>query len=90
MVLSGVNPLVATIVANLIGGLMFFWVDRFIFKPKVAKFIYWEIEDNGICMDCGFTGEVRRVVINKRYDRQFGKKEFRCKCCSEKKLKNQN
>lgn len=29
---SNLNPWVATIIANLIGGLMFFWVDRTIFK----------------------------------------------------------
>lgn len=28
------NQLLETIIANLIGGLIFFWVDRKIFKPK--------------------------------------------------------
>lgn len=27
---------IAATIANLIGGLIFFWVDRFIFKPKLA------------------------------------------------------
>ena len=31
--LSNLNPWVATVIANFIGGLIFFWVDRFIFKP---------------------------------------------------------
>jgi putative flippase GtrA len=35
--LGGLNVWVATIVANLIGGLMFFWVDRWIFRPKTVK-----------------------------------------------------
>lgn len=30
--LSGLNTLTATIIANLIGGLVFFWIDRLIFK----------------------------------------------------------
>ena len=30
--LSDFNMLVSTIIANLIGGLLFFWVDRFIFN----------------------------------------------------------
>lgn len=32
-VLSWTDTIVATIVANLIGGLVFFWIDRFIFRP---------------------------------------------------------
>ena len=31
-VLSKMNPWVATIIANFIGGLLFFWIDRIIFK----------------------------------------------------------
>lgn len=31
-VLSKMNPWVATIIANFIGGLLFFWIDRTIFK----------------------------------------------------------
>lgn len=30
--LAGLGELWATIIANLIGGLIFFWVDRYIFK----------------------------------------------------------
>lgn len=32
--MGGWNVAVATIVANLIGGCIFFWVDRWIFKDK--------------------------------------------------------
>lgn len=32
------NYLIATIVANLIGGIIFFWVDKWIFKDKKQKF----------------------------------------------------
>lgn len=32
--LAGLGELWATVIANLIGGCIFFWVDRFIFKEK--------------------------------------------------------
>lgn len=35
--MGGWNVAVATIVANLIGGCIFFWVDRWIFGDKKAK-----------------------------------------------------
>ena len=35
--LSGLNVTVATIISNLIGGLIFFWVDRWIFKNREKK-----------------------------------------------------
>ena len=31
------NYLIATIIANLIGGIIFFWVDRWIFNKKDKK-----------------------------------------------------
>ena len=37
VVLATTNKLVATIVANLIGGLIFFWVDKFIFTSPLLK-----------------------------------------------------
>ena len=36
--MGGWNVAVATIVANLIGGCIFFWVDRWIFKDKKSNF----------------------------------------------------
>lgn len=35
--LSGWGTLVSTIIANLIGGLGFFWVDKLIFKQSAVK-----------------------------------------------------
>lgn len=35
--LSDMNAIVASIVANLIGGLVFFWVDRRIFNGRKEK-----------------------------------------------------
>ena len=37
--MGGWNVVVATIAANLIGGCIFFWVDRWIFGDKKAKAI---------------------------------------------------
>ena len=34
VLLGGINTVVATIIANLIGGCIFFWVDRLIFKEE--------------------------------------------------------
>ena len=42
-----------TVMANLIGGLIFFWVDRYIFK-KNNKNDLWEVSDLP-CFDCGAT-----------------------------------
>ena len=30
----GVSPFIPTVVANLIGGLIFFWIDKWIFKKN--------------------------------------------------------
>ena len=35
--MGGWNVAIATIVANLIGGCIFFWVDRWIFREKKVK-----------------------------------------------------
>lgn len=37
MWLGNMNVVVATIIANLIGGCIFFWVDRWIFSDKRKK-----------------------------------------------------
>ena len=34
---AGLGEIWATVIANLIGGLIFFWVDRFIFKDKTKN-----------------------------------------------------
>lgn len=76
----------AAAIANLIGGCIFFWVDRFIFKSKAVE--RWEIVDRGKCFDCGKTGFVRRLVQAEKYDRRDDPKpEYRCAKCSKKKLK---
>lgn len=79
---------IAAIVANLIGGCIFFWVDRFIFKSKTVE--KWEILKKGKCFDCGKRDYVKRLVIaSGGYDRTEDKNpEYRCQDCSKIKLKD--
>ena len=76
---------VATIIANLIGGLIFFWIDRFIFKTEFFRPL-WEIKEDVVCQDCGQTCQGYRLVKTRNYDRIKDKNpEFRCAECSHKK-----
>ena len=84
--LSDLNTLAATVIANLIGGLIFFWVDRFIFK-SASKSPLWEIRDEVACADCGAVGRGYRVVEWFGYNRLADKTpEFRCERCKDRKL----
>lgn len=78
-------------VANLVGGLIFFWVDRYIFrKTDILQGEVWEIRNNIICADCGkreSKGQ-RLVKTQNSYDKTDDPQpEYRCKKCSEKKYK---
>ena len=85
--LSMLNKWVATIIANLIGGLIFFWVDRFIFKTNFLS-AQWEIKDNIKCCDCGKIARGYRLTKTSNYDRSEDKApKFRCEECSQKKTK---
>ncbi|MFW5982039.1 MAG: hypothetical protein ACOCQO_02400 [Halanaerobiaceae bacterium] len=84
--LNDFNVTLATIIANLIGGLIFFWVDRFIFTSEVLA-PQWEIKEEIICVDCGNLARGFRLVKTKNYDRSKDKHpEFRCESCSKEKL----
>ena len=84
--LSDWNVTLATIMANLIGGLIFFWVDRIIFKVDFSNPL-WEIKEDIVCCDCGEVCKGYRLVKSKNYDRVNDKNpEFRCEKCSSKKL----
>ena len=52
ILLAAMGQLVAAIVANLIGGLIFFWVDQFIFTSQSLA-AQWEVRENIRCVDCG-------------------------------------
>ena len=86
IVLSKMDTILATVIANLIGGLIFFWVDRFIFK-NMSKYPSWEIKDNVICADCGNTGRGYRITEWLGYDRKQDKNpQFRCETCKDVKM----
>lgn len=83
--LSTINEWVATIIANFIGALIFFWVDRLIFKSNI-KGQLWEVKENVVCYDCGRKKRGYRLIKDKNYDRVEDKNpEFRCEKCSIKK-----
>lgn len=75
---------IGSTVANLIGGLIFFWVDRFIFTSKELA-CQWEVQDDIRCVDCGKNTRGYRLVKTKDYDRTKHNPEFRCEECSKKK-----
>lgn len=84
--LSNQNQWVATIIANFIGALIFFWVDRYIFKNNFLNPL-WEVKENIACYDCGKLCRGYRLVKAKNYDRLNDKEpQFRCEECSTKKL----
>jgi len=82
--LAAAGELTATIVANLIGGLIFFWVDAFIFtSAKLGS--HWEVAEKVYCKDCGVQARGYRLVKTTNYDRTSAEPEFRCEACSIKK-----
>lgn len=85
-IFSNQNIWKATIIANLIGGLLFFWIDKYIFKPSIA-FPLWQIQEEVTCVDCGKISKGFRLVKSKNYDRTKDQHpEFRCDECSKIKL----
>ena len=84
ILLASQPALVATVIANLIGGLIFFWVDRFIFTSRMLE-TQWEVAENIRCVDCGKVARGYRLVRTEGYDRSDARPEFRCEACSEKK-----
>ena len=85
IVLASMGELVAAIVANLIGGLIFFWVDQFIFTSQ-ALAAQWEVRDSITCVDCGRIARGYRLVRSGDYDKTHDHEpEFRCEECSKKK-----
>jgi len=74
----------STVIANLIGGVIFFWVDKFIFTS--AAFEVWHIKDRGHCDRCGKEAALRRLVKAKNYDRTSAPAIFLCPQCSAEKL----
>jgi hypothetical protein len=85
ILLASMGQWVAAIVANLIGGLIFFWVDQFIFTSQSLA-AQWEVKENITCVDCGRVSRGYRLVRSGDYDRTHDHEpEFRCEECSQKK-----
>lgn len=79
------GSIVEAVIANLVGGLIFYWIDRLIFK-QVRLYVWWE-KRNGVCVDCGKTGTTMRVIKAGRYDREDDEApQYRCKDCADIKL----
>ncbi|MEI8176536.1 MAG: hypothetical protein WCG78_06680 [Candidatus Omnitrophota bacterium] len=73
----------ATILANLIGGAIFFWIDRFIFTSKAVEM--WHLKESGVCDGCGKKTRLWRLVLAPNYDRRESVPRFLCAECSRKK-----
>jgi len=85
LILASTDKIVATVVANLIGGLIFFWIDRFIFKSDYLA-VQWEVKEFSTCVDCGRTARGYRIAQAKQYNKtKDANPEFRCEECSRRK-----
>lgn len=88
ILLVSMGQWVAAIVANLIGGLIFFWVDQFIFTSQSLA-AQWEVKESITCVDCGKVARGYRLVRSGDYDRTHDHEpEFRCEECSQKKTED--
>ena len=85
--MSASNPLIAASIANLIGGLIFFWIDKIIFMTG-SPFSMWEVKEDVVCSDCGKKSRGYRLVKAKKYNKiKEDKPKFRCEICSKEKSK---
>lgn len=86
---KSLGPTLTTVIANLIGGLIFFWIDIMIFRKSDILFSgeLWEIKTNMDCADCG-KKKIRgfRLVKWSHYDKSEDRHpQFRCYQCSRHK-----
>jgi hypothetical protein len=75
---------IGSAIANLIGGLIFFWVDRFIFTSEKLGAV-WQVHENVTCVECGKTARGYRLVKTEGYDKTKSAPQFRCEECSQRK-----
>jgi len=73
----------ATIIANLVGGAIFFWVDRFIFTSKAVEI--WHFKETGICNKCDKEESLWRLAKAPNYDKRDAVPRYLCMSCSKKK-----
>ena len=70
-------------VANLIGGSIFFWIDRFIFTSYAVE--VWNYKEKGICDKCGAETSLWRLTKAPNYDKSKSEPTFYCMKCSKEK-----
>jgi hypothetical protein len=73
----------ASCTANLIGGLIFFWVDRFIFTSAAVEM--WHFKEQGTCDKCGKESSLWRLALAPNYDKRDTEPKFLCMECSKMK-----
>jgi hypothetical protein len=69
--------------ANLIGGCIFYWVDKFIFTSKAVEM--WHFVPEGNCDECGDRTELWRLTLAPGYDKRQDEPKYLCMECSKKK-----
>ena len=86
IVFATFGPTWATVIANLIGGLIFFHIDRFIFQSEKLD-ANWQVKEKVECCDCNKVTRGYRLVKSKNYDKSHDQyPKFRCEKCSTIKL----
>ena len=92
IVFSSLGATWAAVIANLMGGMIFYFVDQFIFQSEKLD-ASWQVREKVVCADCKAVTRGYRLVKSKNYDRSRDKHpEFRCELCSTiktKKMKEQ-
>jgi hypothetical protein len=78
------GSVITTIIANLVGGLIFFWVDKYIFKHG---FPIWEVKEEIECNKCKSIDRGYRLVKADNYNAENKKPIFLCEECSKHKAK---
>ena len=68
--------------ANLIGGCIFYWVDKFIFTSKAVEM--WHFIPEGNCDECGNRTELWRLTLAPGYDKRTDEPKYLCMECSKK------
>ena len=81
------NEILATFIANCVGAIIFFFIDKFIFTSKFLNTL-WEIKKENVCFDCGRKEYGFRLVLRRGYDKTKDEfPEYRCYKCAIKKAR---
>lgn len=85
---TGGDSITTAILGNLIGSIIFYWIDLVTFLSGTLSH-QWEVKEDVTCHDC-CTEHVRgyRLVIAPKYNRMKHTPQFRCETCSQKKVES--